>query len=176
MIASVPTKKSLDASTAMVGAFSFSLHSFAERFISRVRFERGFLGRTSLPKIHVSQRHSCSAEPQPALKMTRSVCWQGPFSWPHTLLTSNPTNAHLAGQCVALKTVYAAHIPHFAGRQTRVNLLRRRLYGRCPQVQLRCAKLLRVLVWLEASRTRLKTRVGDLLDPPTTPKAESKAS
>ena len=139
MIASVTTKISPNASIAMVGAFSFCLHSFAKRFIYRARFERGFLGRNALPKLRVSLRHSRSVDPQPSLKMTHSVCRQGPFSWVFSFrkscrlrwtdwceaerLSVAPATKRIKypPTRASLKTVCAVHIPHFAGRKAKVN-------------------------------------------------------
>lgn len=75
----------------------------------------------------VSQRHSRSCVPQPQEKMTRSVCWQGPFSWmlnrfPVYCLTGVVERLAIFQHHfrASLKTVYAAHIP-IAGRKSEVN-------------------------------------------------------
>lgn len=75
---------------------------------------------------HVSQRHSCSCVPQPQEKMTRSVCWQGPFSWivresrQVKSLHTRWSQLICFSRRRSLKTVYAAHIP-IAGRKSEVN-------------------------------------------------------
>lgn len=130
-------------------------------------------------KSRVSQRHSRASDPQPEAKMTCSVCKQGPFSW--MFAKSSRPDAHLGKTTLrrlvraSLKTVCAVHIPHFAGRKARVNLLSRRLHGRRPHVQLRQAKPLRFLAigWKQATHDSKHDQVI-CLDPTATAQGQVK--
>ena len=108
-----------------VGAFPFLACNFLlpDLYIAQ-EFRKA--GRFPSNTPHVSQRHSCSVEPQSTLKMTRSICKQGPFSWvlaPRQVKSVHTRWSQLIWffNRVPLKTVCAVHIPHFAGRKAKVN-------------------------------------------------------